>query len=117
MAKEQKPNDLFATLKSITQKTPIPEGYSKKHANSFILLLWMSEFIHLLPTINKINEYQHKLPDELVYKALYHSIPKGFRKFRWTKGRKLTDKQKNDIKELTDMYNISEREARLSLDI
>jgi hypothetical protein len=115
--KEKKPNDLFATLNSITQKKPIPGGYSKKEANAYILLLWLSHSPGLLPIINKINKYQFQLPDELVYKYLFHMVPKGFRKIYWTKGKKLTEKQKSDIKELMDEYNISDKEARLSLNI
>lgn len=115
--KERKSNDLFATLNSITQKKPIPGGYSKKEANAFILLLWLSHSPGLLPIVNKINEYQFKLPDELVYKCLYYMVPKGFRKISWVKGKKLTDNEKNDIKVLMEEYDISEREAKISLNI
>jgi hypothetical protein len=115
--KEKKPNDLFATLANITQKKPLPGGYSKKEANAYILMLWLSQANGLLPVINQVNQYTFKLPDELVYKSLYHLVPKGFRNFSWTKGRKLTEQEKLDIKELVDEYNISEREARISLGI
>ena len=117
MSKEKKANDLFATLNNITQKKPLPGGYSKKEANAFILLLWLSHSTGLLPIINRINKFQFELPDELVYKYLFHMVPKGFRKIYWTKGKSLTEKQKSDIKELMNIYGISDREAKLSLNI
>jgi len=114
--KERKPNDLFGCLNAICNKKP-PIIYDKKEASAFIIMLWLSHEYDLMPWVDKINTNKlvFNVPDELTYKYFYDKIPKKKRFIKWIKKSKLSESKEKELKELCDKYNISKREAMMSL--
>lgn len=115
MPKKRKPNDLFGTLNSINNKTPIE--YSKKEASAYIVSLWLAQDRGLIGLVNNVNEVLFGLPDELVYKFYYNAVPKRKRFIRWTKKSNEYKELEAKAKQLQDEYGISKREAFRSLGI
>jgi len=111
--KVKKENDLFGTIESINTKKKI--NYDKKQANAFILSLWLSHDKTLMKYVDKINSVMFSLPDELVYKYFLKAIPKKKRFIKWIAKTKVDKEKKKQIEELMLEYNISEKEALLSL--
>lgn len=110
--KEKKSNDLFATIDSICLKKPI--DYDKKEASGYMLTLWLSHEPELMPYVDEINAVLFGTPDKLIYKYFFEKVPKKKRFIKWIK--KSNDKVKDDALEvLCDKYNISKREAMMSL--
>jgi len=110
---ERKPNDLFGTLNAVCNKTQIK--YDKKLASAYMLSLWLSHEKELMFYVDKINNVMYNLPDELVFKYYMKKIPKKKRYIKWIKKGKLSKKKTKKINELCDKYNISKKEALLSL--
>lgn len=111
--KIRKENDLFSTIESINTKKKIK--YDKKQANAFILSLWLSHDKSLMKYVDKINSVMFNLPDELVYKYFLKAIPKKKRYIKWIAKSKADKKKMEKIEELMLKYNISKKEAMLSL--
>ena len=113
--KERKSNDLFGCLNAICNKTPII--YDKKEANAFIITLWLSHEKDLMPWVDKVNMNKtvFNVPDELIFKYFYGKIPKKKRFIKWIKKSKLSEDKEKELKVLCDKYNISKKEAMLSL--
>jgi len=109
----RKPNDLFGTLNAICNKIPIE--YDKKLASAFMLALWLSHEKDLSWYLDKINPVLYTLPDELVFKYFMKTIPKKKRYIKWIKKGRVSKKKEKKIQELCDTYNISKKEALLSL--
>ena len=109
----RKPNDLFSTLNSINNKTPII--YDKKEAKAYMLMMWLSHDRYLMPWVSKINQNLFKtgIPDELVYKYFFKKIPKKNRFIKWIKKDKIDKERKKKIENLCEIYNISKKEAML----
>ena len=83
-------------------KDKIP--YDKKLAPAYMLSLWLSHDKTLIDTVDKINEFQFLLSDDLIYKYYFDKIPKGRRYIKWTKkeevdkdDKKKLDKMKEDM--------------------
>jgi len=111
---KNKTNEIFKCLDAIKEKIPSYK-YNKKSAPAFMLMMWLSHLEIYMPTINKLNDRLFDMPDELVYSAMFKSIPKGKRFFRWDKGDKSENKlDKKDviIKDMMDEYGFSEFEAK-----
>lgn len=100
---------LFDFLNAIFYKKDIE--YDKKVASAYMLTLWLSHDKSLIDMVNEINKHLFRLPDKAVYQYFYSKVPKGRRFLKYVKKEKMNE----DVKELCDKYNISEREAKLSL--
>lgn len=112
MAIKSAPNDLFGTINSIFLKNKIE--YDKKLASAYMINLWLSHEKDLMFYCNKINNVLFNVPDKLVYKYFYDKIPKRKRYIKWIKKDISKDKAKS-IEEISLKYNISKKEAMLSL--
>lgn len=73
----------------------------------------MAQDRELIKYANEINPYIFNMPDEIVYKFFFNKVPKKRRFIKWTK--KSDEKKQSDIDRLCIKYNISEKEAKLSL--
>ena len=113
MAKK-KDNSLFDAINSINDKQK--RDINHKNVTGFILTLWMAENKELIEYANKINPYIFNLPDKIVYKYFYNAVPEKKRFVKWTAKEKLSKENDNKINELCVKYNISPREAKLSID-
>lgn len=105
---------LFNCLNAINQKIPSYK-YNKKDCTAYMLMLWLSHDRGCLPYIDKLNERLFEMPDELVFAALFKSIPNGKRFIKWDKGikdKELTKKKEDIIKTLQDDYGFSKFEAK-----
>lgn len=102
--------NLFDFLNAIFYKREIE--YNKKIANAYIITLWLSHDRELIKLVNNINKYLFTLPDEAIYKYFWHKVPK---RKRFIKYVKKDTKKDIDVSELCKRYNISEREAKLSM--
>ena len=94
--------NIFSYLNAIYMKDKIP--YDKKLAPAYMLSLWLSHDKTLIDTVDKINEFQFLLSDDLIYKYYFDKIPKGRRYIKWTKkeevdkdDKKKLDKMKEDM--------------------
>ena len=112
MAKK-KDNHLFDVLNSINNKKEIK--YDKSKANGYILMLWLSHSKELIDIVSKLNYNLFKIPDELIYKYFYKSVPKKNRFIKWVKKEDSDKINKKELEELTVKYKISETEAKKSL--
>lgn len=100
---------IFNYINAISYKKPIK--YEPKNGSAYLLLLWFSHDNNLLPMLNKINQYVFSLPDEIIYKYLFHAVPGGKRFLKWVKKDK-SEKVEKFEKEL-EVYNISKKEMML----
>lgn len=106
---------LFTILNSINYKTKIE--YNKKDASAYLLMLWLSHSKDLIKITNDMNLHLFDIPDDLVYKYFFNKVPKKRRFIKWAKKLKEYDKFKKDVEKLKEQYNLSEREALISLGI
>ena len=106
---------LFDVLNSIFYKKEIV--YNKKIANAYIMVLWLSHDPELLVLSNKINKRLFTHPDKGVYEILYSKVPKGSRYIKWIKKQEIPEEKLPEIEELMKKYEMSEREARLTLGV
>lgn len=109
MAKKR--SDLFDAINSINYKTK--KDFDIKKVNPFILSLWLAQDKNLIKYVQKLNPYIFHINNEIAFCYYYKKIPKGKRFIRWTKKKK-TENSK-EVQELMDKFNISEKEAKLSL--
>jgi len=110
---KKKSNHLTEVLNAVTLKTPCE--YKPKEFSAFVLSLFLSEDPELRHIVNDINNLQFNLTDELIYKYYVKMIPKGRRYLKFTK-KSVESKQRDiEIKELMEKYDVSKREASLSL--
>ncbi|KFZ26302.1 MAG: hypothetical protein KQ78_01475 [Candidatus Izimaplasma bacterium HR2] len=110
---KNKKNHLIEVLNAVTLKTPCK--YNKKDLSAYVLSLFLSEDRKLSKIVNEINKYQFVLTDELIFKYYVHTVPKGRRYIKFTKKTKESKDKDQQIKLLMERYNISKREASLSL--
>lgn len=110
---KNKKNHLIEVLNAVTLKTPCE--YNPKDLSAYLLSLFLSEDRKLSKIVNKINEYQFTLTDELIFKYYVHTVPKERRYIKFTKKTKESKDNDQQIKLLMEQYNISKREAALSL--
>ena len=106
---------LFDVLNSIFYKKEIV--YNKKIANAYIMVLWLSHDPELLVLSNKINKRLFTHSDKGVYEILYSKVPKGKRFVKWIKKQEIPEEKLPEIEELMKKYEMSEREARLTLGV
>lgn len=109
----EKKKTLFDFINALNYKNKIE--YDKKVASAYILSLWLSHDKELLDLTNKINPYLFLLKDEAIWLYYYNKIPKKRRFIKWIKKEELNKKDEKEIKDLMEKYNISKREAQLSL--
>lgn len=105
--------DLFTFLQQIQNKRrTVP--YDKKVAPAFMLSQWLSHDKDLIARVNKINQFQFLLPDEVIYNYYMSVIPSGKRYIKWIKKRKEDDKLKKRIEKLQEHNpNLSIRECKM----
>jgi hypothetical protein len=101
-------NTVFDHLNNLFYKNKLT--YDKKDVNAHMISLWLSHDSSLLPIIDKINPYIYSMADELVYEYYYHSIPKGKRYIKWTKGEK--NKEKDKTQDMRKVLGMSKMEFR-----
>jgi len=108
-----KDNSLFDAIKNINDKKDRDIKFSK--ANGYILSLYMAQDKELIQYVGAINPYIFELPNKLVYKYYKLKVPKKNRYIKWTAKEKESKEMKKKIDELCIKYNISPKEAKLSL--
>lgn len=105
--------NLFTFLNQIQSKRRT-EPYDKKVAPAFMLSQWLSHDKTLINRVNKINQFQFLLPDEVIYNYYMDIIPAGKRYIKWVKKRKEDDKLKKRIEKLQEHNpNLSIRECKM----
>ena len=109
----EKKKNIFDFINALCYKKDIQ--YDKKEASSYILSLWLSHDKELIDMVNDINPYLFTLPDEAVWQYYYDKIPKGKRFIKWIKKESMSKEDENKVNELMQQYDISKREAQLSL--
>jgi len=106
---------LFTFLNQIQTKRKIIE-YNKKIAPAFMLTHWLSHDKGLIGKVNKINQYQFLLPDEVIYEYYMDALPAGKRYIKWIKKRKEDEKMEKRIKKLQEHFpQLSTRECKMLL--
>lgn len=109
MAKKQSP--LFQAINCINYKSKPDFDISK--VNGYMLSLWLAQEHELIGYVNELNPYIFDLDNEAVFWYYYKKVPKKKRFIKWTK--KEDKKNSEEVDKLCDLYNISPREAQLSL--
>jgi len=107
---------LFTFLNQIQSKRKtVP--YDKKIAPAYVLSLFLSMNKKYIETVNKINQYQFLLPDEVIYNFYMSAIPelpKRERFAKFIKGREADDKMKKRIDKLQEIHpEMSTRECKM----
>lgn len=110
-----KEKNFFSYLNSIFYKNDI--GYDKKIVSAYLLSLWLSHDIKLLPIVNKINHLHFDLPDELIFKYYFHKVPKGRRFIKWDKKIITNKKVKKKIDNFREDMLLSKKEIKEYEDI
>jgi len=105
---------LFDYLNQIYMKTS-KYKYDKKTAAAYMLSLWLSHDKYLINIVHKICFLQFSLPDKVIYDYYFDRVPKGRRYIKWTKKTPEEKQKLKDIKLLQEQYNISKREAKMTL--
>jgi len=111
----EKKIDLFTFMNQLQSKRRTHE-YDKKIAPAFMLTQWLSHDNALIDRVNKINQYQFLLPDEVIYEYYMDVIPTGKRYIKWIKKRKADVKLAKRIKALQESNpKLSVRECKMIL--
>ena len=105
---------LFDFLNQIYMKKSTYK-YDKKLASAYMLSLWLSHDKYLINIVHKIFFLQFSLPDKVIYDYYFDKIPKGRRYIKWTKKTPEEKQKLKDINLLQQQYNISKREAKMTL--
>lgn len=105
-------NPLFNCLNAVNEK--IPYTYKKKDCSGYMLTMWLSHDPALIGICNKINPYIFSLSNEMIYKYFRKRVPAKRRYLKWTR-KDVSNTNEKEVLELMDEYNISKREARLSI--
>jgi len=105
---------LFDFLNQIYMKKSTYK-YDKKLASAYMLSLWLSHDKYLINIVHKICFLQFSLPDKVIYDYYFDKIPKGRRYIKWTKKTPEEKQKLKDINVLQQQYNISKREAKMTL--
>lgn len=103
---------IFDYLNAINYKSDI--SYNKKIAPAFMLSMWLAHDPAVIHIVNRINEYQFKLADSLVFQYYMGKIPKGKRFLKWSKKEAADKKADKELKkvyeDLNERYHISKAE-------
>ncbi len=92
----------------------IKHKYDKKIAPAYMMSLYLSHDNSLLGIVNKMNQIQFNIPDELVYKYYFNRIPK--RRFiKWIKKTPEDKKINKIIEQIQIDMNVSKNEAKMIL--
>jgi hypothetical protein len=110
---KKKNNHLTEVLNAVTMKAPC--DYNPKDVSAYVLSLFMSEDQGLRHIVNDINMCHFSTPDPLIFKYYVESVPKGFRRTKFTKKTKDAEDNKAKVEALMKEYGISQREAMQSL--
>jgi len=84
--------------------------YDKKLAPVYLISLWLSHDKQLLDIVDKINEFQFFLPDNLIYEYYYHKVPKGKRYIKWVKKEEVDKKEKEKFDSIRKDMMLSKKE-------
>ncbi len=109
----KKGNHLTEVLNAINTKEPCK--YNRKEVSAWIISLFLSEDPQLIEIVNKINQYHFTLDDELIFKYYVSTVPKKRRYIKFTKKTKETKELDKEVEYLMKTYDVSRREALLSL--
>ena len=109
---QKKKSDLFQAINCINYKTKPDFDISK--VNGYILSLWLAQDRELIKYVQEINPYIFNMTNKAIFLYYYKKIPKGRRFIRWTK--KKEPQHSDEIERLCQEYNISPREAKLSVE-
>jgi hypothetical protein len=112
-APAKKNNHLTEVLNAVTVKSPC--DYNPKDVSAYILSLFLSEDKGLRKIVNEINKYHFSLPDKLIFKYYVETVPKGFRRTKFTKKTAQGKERDEQLAELMKEHGISKREAIRSL--
>jgi len=97
---------LFTFIKQIQSKRrTVP--YDKKIAPAYVLSLFLSMNKKYIEVVNKINQYQFLLPDEVIYEYLMKTIPQlpyDERYAEFIKKREEDDKTKTRLEKIRKIY-------------
>lgn len=107
----KKASDLFEAINMINDKKEREFDLSK--VNAYILSLWIAQDKNLIKFANKLNPYIFSIDNGVAFRYYYSIVPKGRRFIKWTKKKKTENTEKID--ELCLKYNISPKEAKLSI--
>ena len=110
---KKKNNHLTEVLNAVSMKTPCE--YNPKDVSAYVLTLFMSESSDLRHIVNRINRCHFSTPDPLIFKYYVESVPKGFRRLKFTKKTKEGEAETEKIEALMKEYGISKKEAAKSL--
>lgn len=99
---------IFTYLNSIYYKKEIP--YDKKIAPAYMLSLWLSHDKGLIDIVDKINEYQFLISDELIYQYYYYKVPSGSRYIKWVKKDEVDKKAKEKYDAIRKDMMLSKKE-------
>lgn len=111
---KKKSNHLFDAIGAINSKQSI--DYDPKQASAYIITLFLSEDPSLLRVINDdINRLHFHLTDKMIFKYYHKQVPAKNRRLSFTKKSAEAVDRDEEIKHLMETYNISKREASLSL--
>jgi len=108
---QKKKSDLFQAINCINYKTKPDFDISK--VNGYILSLWLAQDKDLVKYVQEINPYIFNMNNKMIFKFYYNRVPKGRRFIKWTK--KDDIKNSDEVEKLCKEYNISPREAKLSV--
>jgi hypothetical protein len=104
---------LFDVLNAVNEKKPYI--YKKKDCSAFMLVMWLSHDPALIGICNDINPYIFSMSDDMIYRYFLKRVPKKKRYLKWTKKLASSKSKEKDIKVLMDKYELSKREAELSV--
>lgn len=97
---------LFTFIKQIQSKRrTVP--YDKKIAPAYVLSLFLSMNKKYIEVVNRINQYQFLLPDEVIYEYLMKAIPQlpyDERYAEFIKKREEDDKTKTRLDKIRKIY-------------
>jgi len=103
---------LFTFLDQISTKSTVHK-YDKSIASAYMLSLWLSHDLQLLPIVQKMNFVQFELPDEVVYDYYFYQVPKKKKRYiRWTKKTPEDKKKIKEVNAIAEKYNVSRRRAK-----
>lgn len=109
----KKNNEFFDALNRINDKKR--PDFEPSKINGYILSLWMAQNRETIKYANKLNPYIFQLDNEIIFRYYYSIVPQSKRFIKWTKKENVSKEKQKKIDELCQKYNISPREAKLSL--
>lgn len=84
-----------------------------------MMTMWLSHDPSIIDIVHEMNKIQFTsgLPDDIIYKYYYYSVPKKNRFIKWTKKDKVDKKRKAMLEKISEKRNVSIREAEYILSL